>query len=104
METVRHNQFKITFISSYDSYSLVASVIVTKNFHLLRTFLEKEASKEESDNFFNSILPKIQNLCLNAENYFPKSPKLLRKHSNQAVYLTQYQCGIILGSVRYKPT
>ena len=104
METVRHNQFKITFISSYDSYSLVASIIVTKNFHLLRTFLEKEASKEESDNFFNSILPKIQNLCLNAETYFPESPKLLRKHSNQAVYFTQYQCGIILGSVRYKLT
>ena len=52
MVTVRHNQFKITFILSYDSYSMVASVIVTKNFHLLRTFLEKEASKEESDNFF----------------------------------------------------
>ena len=67
---------------------------------MLKTFFEKEASEEERSRFFNYIIPTIQKLCLLGMNHFPEPPRLLKKHSNEAVYLTQYQCGILLGSVQ----
>ena len=68
-----------------------------KNFRLLNDFFKREATLEERQTFFDSTLPKMQKIVLSSKEYFHRPPQLLKKHSNKEIYLSQQQCGALLG-------
>ena len=51
------------------------------SFRLLKHFFVEEATLDERVLFFDSTLPKMQELCLNAEAHFPEPPRLLTRFS-----------------------
>ena len=73
-----------------------------KNFRLLNDFFKREATLEERQTFFDSTLPKMQKIVLSSKEYFHRPPQLLKKHSNKEIYLSQQQCGALLGKFFFK--
>ena len=72
-----------------------------KNFRLLNNFFKREATLEERQTFFDSTLPKMQKIVLSSKEYFHRPPQLLKKHSNKEIYLSQQQCGALLGKFHF---
>jgi len=72
-----------------------------KNFRLLNDFFKREATLEERQTFFDSTLPKMQKIVLSSKEYFHRPPQLLKKHSNKEIYLSQQQCGALLGKFHF---
>ena len=72
-----------------------------KNFRLLNDFFKREATLEERQTFFDSTLPKMQKIVLSSKEYFHRPPQLLKKHSNKEIYLSQQQCGALLGKFQF---
>lgn len=66
------------------------------SFRLLKAFFIEEASLEERVTFFDETLPKMQEICLSADKYFPEPPRLLKKRSNREIYLSQHQASILM--------
>ena len=66
------------------------------SFRLLKHFFVEEATIDERVQFFDSTLPKMQKLCLNAESFFPEPPRLLTRESSRSVYMSQKQASILM--------
>ena len=78
-------------------WTLPYSLYPKKNFRLLNDFFKREATLDERQTFFDSTLPKMQKIVLSPKEYFHRPPQLLKKHSNREIYLSQQQCGALLG-------
>lgn len=55
-------------------------------------------SEEESEEFFENILPKIIQLALKLPEIVPGSIPLLKKHHNKSVSLSQVQISSLLAN------
>ncbi|XP_045483285.1 poly(ADP-ribose) glycohydrolase-like [Harmonia axyridis] len=64
----------------------------------LENFFEHVLSEEESEEFFENILPKIIKLALSLPEILPAGIPLLKKHHNRSISISQLQVSSLLAN------
>ncbi|VVC35590.1 Hypothetical protein CINCED_3A006843 [Cinara cedri] len=67
-------------------------------FHLLHSFFNECLSEEETDSFFNNLLPKIIELALKLPKLITSPIPLLKQNSSHSISFTQMQIACLLAN------
>lgn len=67
-------------------------------FSLLHSLFEDEFSEQDSEHFFDDVMPKLINLALRLPELIPSSIPLLKKKMNHSISLSQEQAGCLLAN------